>query len=160
MKKLVTVLGVLFLVGVMAYPVFARGSGWGRGCSGWGSGGGQGNGPGYCWRDQGDNRALAPEQQAQLNSLNQKFFNETSNLRNSIWNKQNEMAQLLNGENPDTAKLQTLNKELSALKSQMADKRLAYRLETGKVAPQGAYGGGYGRGRGGYGGNRGGNCWN
>ena len=160
MKKLVTVLGVLLLVGVMAYPVFARGSGWGRGCSG----GGQGNGPGNCWRDQGGNPALAPEQQKELNSLDQKFSNDTSALRNNIWNKQNEMTQLLNGENPDTAKLQTLQKELSTLKSQMADKRLAYKLETRKVAPQGAYGGvygsGYGRGRSGYGGNRGGSCWN
>jgi len=159
MKKLVTVLGVLLLVGVMAYPVFARGSGWGRGCSGWGSGGGQGNGSGDCRRDQGGSPALAPEQQKELNNLNQKFFNETSSLRNNIRNKQNEMSLLLNGENPDTAKLQTLQKELSTLKSQMADKRLAYRLETRKVAPQGAYGGGYGRGRG-YGGNRGGSCWN
>ena len=160
MKKLITVLGVLLLVGVMAYPVFARGPGWGGGCSGWGSGGGQGGGPENCWRNQGGNPALAPEQQKELNNLDQKFFNETSSLRNNIWNKQNEMTQLLNGENPDTAKLQTLQKELSTLKSQMADKRLAYRLETRKVAPQGTYGGGYGRGRGGYGGNRGGSCWN
>ena len=160
MKKLVTVLGVFLLVGVMAYPVFARGSGWGGGCSGWGSGGEQGGGPENCWRNQGGNPALAPEQQKELNNLDQKFFNETSSLRNNIWNKQNEMTQLLNGENPDTAKLQTLQKELSTLKSQMADKRLAYRLETRKVAPQGTYGGGYGRGRGGYGGNRGGSCWN
>jgi zinc resistance-associated protein len=160
MKKLVTVLGVLLLMGVMAYPVFARGPGWGRGCSGWGSGGGQGNGPGYCWQDRGGYPVATPEQQQKLNSLDQKFFNETSSLRNNIWNKQNEMTQLLNGENPDTAKLQTLQKELSTLKSQMAEKRLAYRLETRKVAPQGTYGGGYGRGRGGYGGNRGGACWN
>ena len=159
MKKLVTVLGVLLLVGVMAYPVFARGPGWGRGCSGWGSGGGQGNGPGYCWQDQGGNPAATPEQQ-QLNNLDQKFLNDTSALRNNIWNKQNEMTQLLNGENPDTAKLQTLQKELSAMKSQMADKRLAYRLETRKLAPQSADGGGYARGRGGYGRNRGGPCWN
>ena len=34
MKKLVTVLGVFLLVGVMAYPVFARG-------------------PGSCWQDRG-----------------------------------------------------------------------------------------------------------
>ena len=163
MKKLVTVISVFLLVGVLASPAFAGGPGWGRGCSGWGSGGGQGGGPGYCWRDQGGYPAVTPEQQ-QLNSLNQKFFNETSSLRNNIWNKQNEMTQLLNGENPDTAKLQSLQKEISTLKSQMADKRLAYNLETRKVAPQGAYGGayggGYGRGRGGYGGNRGGSCWN
>lgn len=160
MKKLVTVLGVLLLAGVMAYPVFARGYGRGGGCSGWGSGGGRGGGPGYCWRNQGGNPAVTPEQQQKLNSLDQKFFNETSATRNSIWSKQNEMNVLLSGENPDPAKLRTLRKEISGLKAQMAEKRLAYRLETRKVAPRGAYGGGYGGGGGGYRGNWGGPCWN
>ena len=160
MKKLVTVLGVLLLVGVMTYPVFARGPGWGRGCSGWGNGGGQGAGPGYCWRGQGYNRAMTPEQQEKRNSLDQKFLNDTSDLRNNIWNKQNEMTQLLSVENPDAAKLQALQKEISTLKGQMADKRLAYRLETRKTAPRGAGGAGDARGRGGYGRNWGGPCWN
>ncbi len=160
MKKLVTVLGVLLLVSVMAYPVFARGPGWGRGCSG----GGQSGGPENCWRNQGSNPALAPEQQKELNSLDQKFNTETSTLRNNIWRKQNEMSLLLNGENPDTAKLQALQKDISEMKGQMAEKRLAYNLEARKLAPQGtyggAYGGGYGRGRGGSRGNWGGGCWN
>jgi len=159
MKKLVTVLSVFLLVGVMASPVLAWGPGMGRGYSG----GGQGGGPGYCWQDQGGYPAVSPGQQ-QLNSLDQKFFNETSSLRNNIWSKQNEMRMLLNGENPDTAKLQVLQKEISEMKGQMADKRLAYNLEARKVAPQGtnagAYGGGYGRGRGGSRGNWGGGCWN
>ena len=150
MKKLVTVLGLFLLVGVMAYPVFARGPGWGYG----------GGGPGSCWQDQGGNPGVTPEQQQKLNALDQKFFNETSATRSSIWNKQNEMTVLLNGENPDPAKLRTLQKEISGLKAQMAEKRLAYRLETRKAAPQGAYGGGYGSGRGGNRGNGGGRCWN
>jgi hypothetical protein len=148
MKKLVTVLGVFLLVGVMAYPVFASSPGRGYG-----------GGPGSCWQDRGGYPAVSPEQQ-KLNSLDQKFFNETSAARNSIWNKQNEMTVLLNGENPDPAKLQTLQKEISGLKAKMAEKRLAYRLETRKVAPEGNYGGGYGRGRGGNRGNWGGRCWN
>ena len=157
MKKLMTVLGVCLLVGVMAYPVFARGRGWGGGCSGWGAGGGQG----YCLQDQGANPALTPEQQSKMNALDQNFFNETSTLRNNIWSKQTEMTLLLNGENPDPAKLQTLQKEISGLKGQMAEKRLAYRLETRKVAPDSAYGRSYGGGRGGYRGNGGaGRCWN
>ena len=156
MKKLVTVLGIVLLVGVMAYPVFARG---------WGYGGG----PGYCWQGQGGQTALTQEQQSKLNSLDQKFFDETASLRNNIWSKQNEMSVLLNGENPDPAKLQALQKEINVLKNQMAEKRLEYRLETRKVAPDNTYGRGYGRGmgyggRGGYGMGRGGygpgSCWN
>ena len=69
MKKLVTVLGVFLLVGVMAYPVFARGPGWGYG----------GGGPGSCWQDRGGYPAVAPEQQQKLNSLDELLdhFNET-----------------------------------------------------------------------------------
>ena len=160
MKKLVMGLGVFLLIGFMAYPAFARGPGWGGGCPGWGAGGGPGGGSGYCWRNQGNVSNLSPEQQQKLNELDQKFFNETATLRNNIWNKQTEMSLLLNGENPDTAKLQTLQKEIIGLKGQMAEKRLSYTLEARKIAPQATYGGGYGRGRGGYGANRGGGCWN
>jgi len=160
MKKLVTVLGIVLLVGVMSYPVFARGPGWGYG-----------GGPGNCWQNQGGQTALTQEQQNNLNALDQKFFNETASLRNNIWSKQNEMSILLNGENPDSAKLQALQKEITTLKGQMAEKQLEYRLEAQKIAPDNTvsrgYGmgrGGYGMGRGGYGGGRGGygpgSCWN
>jgi len=153
MKKLVTVLGIVLLVGVMAYPVLARGRGWGYG-----------GGPGYCWQDQGGQTALSQEQQNKLNALDQKFFEETAGIRNNIWSKQNEMSVLLNGENPDSAKLQALQKEINTLKGQMAEKKLEYRLETRKVAPDNTVSRGYGMGRGGYGGDRGGygpgSCWN
>jgi Spy/CpxP family protein refolding chaperone len=155
MKKLVTVLGVFLLVGVMASPVLAWGPGMGRGYSG----GGQGGGPGYCWQNQGGYPAVAPQQQ-QLNTLDQKFFNETATLRKNLWNKQNEMTYLLNGENPDVEKLRTLQKEISDLRSQMDEKRLTYKLEARKTAPEGTYGRGYGMGRGGYGRNGGGPRWN
>ncbi len=145
MKKLVTVLGIVVLVGVMAYPVFARGRGWGYG-----------GGPGYCWQDQGSENALTREQRNKLNTLDQKFFDETAGIRNNIWSKQNEMSILLNGENPDPAKLKALQKEINSLKGQMSEKRLEYRLETQKVAPDNTYSRGYGRGRGGYGGGCGG----
>jgi len=92
--------------------------------------------------------------------LGQKFYNDTETLRKNIWNKENEMTSLLNGENPDREKLGILQKEISQLRTQMDEKRLAYRIETRKAAPEGTYGGGYGRGRGGYGRNWGGPCWN
>jgi hypothetical protein len=158
MKKWMIVLGVFLLVGFTAYPAFARGCG--GGCPGWGPGAGQGSGPGYCWRNQGASPSLTPEQQQKLNSLNEKFFNETSTLRNNIWQKQNQMTLLLNTEKPDAGKLRALQKEINGLKAEMAEKRLTYRLETRKVAPEGTYGGGCGRGRGGYGRNWGGPCWN
>jgi zinc resistance-associated protein len=151
MKKLATVLGIVFLMSIMAYPVFARGRGWGYG-----------GGPGSCWWDQGRNASYTQEQQQKLNRMDQKFFDETASLRNNIWNKQNEMSILLNKENPDAAKIKALQKEINTLKNQMAEKRLEYRLEANKVVPDNTYSRGYGRGMGGYGGRGGygpGGCW-
>lgn len=99
-----------------------------------------------------------------MDGLDQKFFNETGSLRGEIWSKRAELDGLLNSQNPDENKIRVLQKELSALKAQMAEKRLNYRLEARKTAPEGYYGGNAGRyserswsSRGGRGG---GGCWN
>ena len=156
MKKLVTIIGILLLGAVIAYPVFAHGPGWGRGGHMWGNGGG----PGSSWHHDMGFRGLTEEQQAKLDGLDQKFFNETGNLRGEIWSKRAELDGLLNSQNPDENKIKALQKEISTLQAQMAEKRLNYRLEARKTAPEGNAGGYY-RGRGGYGGNGGsGRCWN
>jgi zinc resistance-associated protein len=158
MKKLVTILGILLLTAVIAYPVFAHGPGWG----GWGHMWGSSGGPGYCWRGDGGARGLSQDQRDNLDALDRKFFNETETLRNEIWNKNVELDKLLNAQNPDEGKIKSLQKEISTLRNQMAEKRLNYRLEARKVAPEGYNGGNAGRysersSRGGRG--RGG-CWN
>lgn len=160
MKKLVTIIGILLLAAVIAYPVFAHGPGWGRWDHMWGSGGG----PGSYWHHDRGFRGLTEEQQAKLDGLDQKFFNETGNLRGEIWSKRAELDGLLNSQNPDENKIRVLQKEISTLQAQMAEKRLNYRLEARKTAPEGYYGGNAGRyserswsSRGGRGG---GGCWN
>ncbi len=159
MKKLVTIIGILLLAGVIAYPVFAHGPGWGRGYQMWSDNGG----PGACWRDYSGN-ALSQDQREKLDALDRKFFNETETLRNEIWTKNVELDRLINAQNPDEAKIKSLQTEISTLRNQMAEKRLNYRLETRKVAPDGNYSGNAGRysgGRGGFRGNSGpGRCWN
>ena len=160
MKKLVTIIGILLLTAVVAYPVFAHGPGWGRWDHMWGNGGG----PGSCWQDYRGSRGLAEEQQSKLGGLDQKFFNETGSLRGEIWSKRAELDSLLNSQNPDGEKMKALQKEISTLQAQMSEKRLNYRLEARKVAPEGYNGGNAGRysernwsSRGGRGG---GGCWN
>lgn len=160
MKKLVTILGILLLVAVIAYPVFAHGPGWGRWDHMWGIGGG----PGSCWQDDRGFRGLTKEQQAKLDGLDQKFFNKTGKLRGEIRGKRAELDGLLNSQNPDENKIRALQKEISTLQAQMAEKRLNFRLEARKTAPEGYFGGNAGRysepswsSRGGRG--RGG-CWN
>jgi zinc resistance-associated protein len=154
MKRLIALLGILVLVGAIAVPVLAHGPGWGRGPHmGWGGG------PGYgkC-EDYGPGAAnLTDEQQTQLDSLNKKFYDETAQIRNEMWTKSRELSALLNSPNPDADKARALQKEITGLKAQLAEKRLNFELEERKIAPGArygygrGYGGGYGHHMGGYG---------
>ena len=161
MKKTVTIIGILLLAGLIAYPVFACGPGWGGGYHMRGYGGG----PGYCRPDNVAATGLSPAQRERLDALDRKFLEETDTLRNEIWSKKAELDRLLEAQTPDEAKIKSIQKEISTLSNQLAEKRLNYRLETRKVAPDAYYDGGYGcryfgdrgRFRGGF---RSGPCWN
>lgn len=146
MKSLIALLGIFVLVGAIAVPVLAHGPGWGGGPHmGWGGGPGYGNcgdyGPGA--------GNLSGEQQTQLDSLNKKFYDETAQIRNEMWTKSRELSALLNSPNPDGDKARALQKEITGLKAQLAEKRLNFELEERKIAPGARYGYGYGRGYGG-----------
>lgn len=170
MKKLVTALGIVLLVGAVAFPVLAHGPRWGRGHHMMGYGGG---GPGYCW-DNGRGYGNIPEEQrTQLGNLDKKFYDETAQLRNEIWSKSEELNSLFSSANPDADKVKALQGEISDLKAKMAQERINYELEARKINPDARFGQGYGRGYGrhmrgygpgmGYGRHRGdygpGYCW-
>jgi zinc resistance-associated protein len=143
MKKILMTVGILFMVGILAAPVFAHR--WGRG--GYGAYGGRGDGP--CWVDGGD---ISESQQVELDKLHEKFTNDTAKLREDIWNKSAELDTLLETSNPDAARVKSLQKEISDLKAKMADQRVDFELEARKIAPNARFGRGYGRGYGkGYG---------
>ena len=148
MKRLISVIGIMFLVGGVALPAMAHSPGSGRGGHMMGSWqGGAQDCPGY----GGTTGSLTKEQQTELERLHQKFFDETSTAKNELWNKRGELNILLNTSNPDTEKAKALQKEISDLKSKLAQKRLDFKLERKKIAPDQRYGRGYG-GRGmGYG---------
>ncbi len=160
MKRLGTTLGILIVIAFLAVPVFAHRGGWG----GWMHGPGQGWGGGDRYSDQTE------DQRADLNKLEEKFFSDTSKLRNEIWAKSDELDIVLNASDPDSQKARKLQKKISDLRTKLADKRVDFDLEARKIAPSGSYGRGNGRGhyRGnmmGYGpsgnGGRGpGYCWN
>ena len=128
MKRLIALLGILVLVGAIALPVLAHGPGWGRGHHmGWGGGPGQG----YCG-DYGPGAGnLTEEQRTKLDTLHKKFYDETAQLRNEMWTKSSELNALLNSPNPDADKARALQKEITGLKSQLAEKRLDFELATG-----------------------------
>ena len=181
MKRIAITLGILLLVGAVAYPVLARGPGWGRGdhrMGNWGGGdhhmmGYRGPGPGYgpqAGRNYGN---MTDEQRTQLDKLNQKFYDETEQIRNEIWTKSGELDALLNSSDPNAEKAKALQKEISDMRAKMAEARTDFELEARKITPEGYYGRGYSRGYGsrgkGFGPGRGygrmggygpGSCWN
>ncbi len=136
MKKLLGTLGILVLAGVLAAPVFAHR---------WG---GRSTGFGYRWDDGGRYTNLTESQHAELDNLEQKFFDDTAKLRDEIWAKSAELNAALNSADPDAKKVRTLQKEISALKAKMGEERVNFELEARKIAPSSGYGRGYGRGYG------------
>jgi hypothetical protein len=101
------------------------------------------NGPG-AWGN------LPEKDAAALNESQEKFFNETRDLRSQIQEKQIALNNALAGTNPDEGKVIQLQKELSGLQAKFDQKAIAHQLEVRKLLPknfnQGAHGRGYGYG--------------
>lgn len=94
---------------------------------------------------------LSPDQAGKLFDLKQKFMNDTAEVRKQMVVKRAELAALWKAENPDEKGIVAKQKELNALRGQMQDKSVAFRLEARKIAPQFAqgFGRGWGHGMGG-----------
>jgi len=144
MKKRTNIAGILLLSALLIVPaaVWAHEWGWGGGhmMGYWGGGSG--------YYDRGDNgyNALSQEQQEKLAALDQKFYNETRELRDKLWSKSAGLNALLSQNNPDTSKVSQLQKEVSDLRTQLDHKATAYELEARSIAPDVRFGGGYGYG--------------
>ena len=96
---------------------------------------------------------LTPDQAGKLFDLKQKFMNDTADVRKQMVVKHAELAALWKAEKPDEKAIVAKQKELNALKGQMQEKSVAFRLEARKIAPQLAhFGRGMGQGMGGPGG--------
>lgn len=146
MKKILTLGGAALLITALALPAFGRGPGWGGGPGGGGWGGGPAyDCPNYYGRSQSN---LTDEQRNQLAELGRKYYDSTAQLRTQMWAKRGELQSLLASPNPDPEKARTLQKDLSELRSKMAQERLNFTLEERKINPDARFGGGYGRGYG------------
>jgi zinc resistance-associated protein len=135
MKKLTSLLGILVLVGAVAVPVFAWGPGWGHHMMGY-----WGGGPEY----RSDYRNLTPEQRSRLEDLDERFYSETTTLRDEIWRKSAEIDTLTNSPNPDLERARTLHKEISELRAKLDEAQLNYEMEARKILPEDRSGGSYG----------------
>ena len=68
---------------------------------------------------------LSPEQQATVQKLNTEFFSATTSLRQQIMSKQAELNAQVNSTTPDTAKIETISKDLGALQGKLLVERAA-----------------------------------
>lgn len=91
---------------------------------------------------------LTTEQAGQLFDLKQKFMNDTASLRKEMMVKRTELAALWQAENPDEKQILAKQKELNALKEQMQQKAVGFKMQARKICPQGAMGKGQGAGMG------------
>jgi zinc resistance-associated protein len=135
MKKLTTIIGILILAGILVAPVYAHREGWG----------GHMGGPGNCWDNTWSSADLTNEQRTKVDQLERDFYKDTSELRNEIWTKSDELDILLNSSDPDPKEVRTLQKDISNLKGTLAEKRTDFELEVRKVIPESAYTKGFGR---------------
>lgn len=79
---------------------------------------------------------LTDEQRNKLNTLRQKFTDETATARASIVSKREEIRILMETSSPDKAKLKALSNDLTELEKQVAVKEIDMSLEAKKIAPE------------------------
>ena len=146
LTKIVIAIAIIGLVGYAATSFAGRGQGGGRG---WG--GGYCDGPGSGWAQKGNagpgyQGNMSDEQVEKFNAERQAFFNDTSDLRQSIYQKQLELRSELAKKEVDEKKALSLQKEISDLKGQLAQKRTEHRIRMQKENPEFFSGGSYGYG--------------
>lgn len=93
---------------------------------------GRGNCP-MGWAGNQPNLNLTNDQAKAFNDLQSKHVAEVSFVRQAIRQKQLESDRLFLDASPDAAKLTALQQEMSALKAQVAEKNLAYKLQARKL---------------------------
>lgn len=145
-NNLSKVLLIFAIAGIVGFAATSF-AGWGRG----GGGNCWGQGTGWSQRDYaapGYQGNLSDEDSAKLEKERQAFFEETSDIRDNLYQKELELRSELAKKDADAEKAVGLQKEISDLESQLDQKRLAHRIKMKKENPQFAdRGDGYGEGR-------------
>lgn len=155
-KKLI-VLGTILLVSGFAVYAFAHGGdGYRMGGNGYHMGGGgygpgmmngyQMGGGGHMWND------LSVEDQQKMQDQMNAFFSSTKELRGQYYQKRVELNQEYSKSEKNTAKIETLEKELFDLSSQIEKERFDHMNKVQKLFADKAPGNNYGMRGNGYGG--------
>lgn len=89
---------------------------------------------------------LSDTDAAKLNASQEKFYEDTHELRDQINKKRIALSNEMDKSNPNQNSVLTLQKELSSLQSDFDQKALAHQLEVRKLLPDNYRGSGYGYG--------------
>ena len=168
---MIVTLAALLAIGVSAFADpetgYGRGMGYGYQMGPGGgdapcgySGRGMGSGPrgGRGFRGPGYLPQLSDEETKKLDEQRKVFFDATDDLRRNIYSKRLELRSEMAKKAPDAQKAAEIQKEISTLKSELAQKRIEHQIEVKKINPD--LGMGFdGRGAGRFGGPGGGPCW-
>lgn len=151
MKPAIGIVAAFFVLGVagLSFAQCGYGRGYGGGMMGRGMMGGYGQGYGQGPMGHSGSNAygnLSREDEARLDQAQTKFFDETRELRTAIRDKQFALDDELQKANPDKAKVNDLQKQLSQLESQFNQRALDNQLAMRKEFPNSGYARGYGRG--------------
>jgi len=152
-KKIMAVVAAFAIIGIGVNAFAGKGygrMGWGGQGQGYGACQGQGYGPN---QGRGFAANLSEEDVKKIEELRSAFFEATSDLRQEVRQRKLTLASELAKKNPDATAAKALQKEISELKSQLAEKRIDHMIEMKKINPN--MGGrwmsgsmGYGRGPG------------
>jgi Spy/CpxP family protein refolding chaperone len=151
-KKILTGIIVAAMIGVAGYALAHDDYGYRGNMMGYGYHMGMGYGPYMGYGDYGRYSGMTDEQAEKFGQARAEFLQATDVLRNDIYQKRLELRSQLAKQDPDTAKLKGIQKDMSQLEAELDQKRLAYELELNKIAPE--------ENRGLAGRSLGGPCWN
>lgn len=144
-KRIVIAVSVIALVGIGSYAFAGWGMGYGRGMHG-----GMGYGPGGGYDCPFDGPGMGanpdPETAGAIQAARKAFFEETAGLRNKIHQKTQALEYALAAEKPNAEEASAIQKELSGLRAEFDQKRVAHQIEMRTDFPELAAG--FGRGHG------------
>ena len=143
-KKLIVVLTVAAVIGIGTYAFGHMGGGYGY----YGRmHGGPGMHQGYYGESSNDFRTnLNDEEIKALEEERSAFLKATDSVRQNLYSKELELRSELYKENPDIAKSEALQKEISKLESELDQKRIGHMVKIRKLNPNAGRGfmmGGY-----------------
>jgi len=142
MNKYTAIAVMLFLTGLLAFPMIAvsQNTSAEKQTTTMGMNKERGH-----WKDRATSN-LTTEQREQIEKLHKKFREDNADTIKQLMTKRFDLNTALNSDKPDLEKAKAIQKEISDLNAKLAQKRIDLYMEVRKINPDSKFGGGMGRG--------------